>query len=216
MIGLDWRRYWTEHDENEGAAKFAQFMAGKLEELLDWKSVSSFADFGCGPATMVFALAERHPETSLHGFDISETVLAKNRVRARDAKLGNVAFSQATLPNIDVAGGFDLVTCLSTLHYVEQIEEAIRNLYTIVKEGGCLVLNYPNIYTHWMYRRDVKQGDGEMRRRFTLVLNRRNTLTQKTIQKITGVKPKKIHSVIRGNIYIALHKPKSKKNEAFL
>ena len=163
---------------------------------------------------MILALAERHPETSFHGFDVSEPVLAKNRVRARDAKLDNVVFSQATLPNI-VAGGFDLVTCLSTLHYVERVEEAVRNLYMIVKEGGCLVFNYPNIYTHWMYRRDVKQDDEEMSRRFALVLNRRNMLTQRTIQKITGVKPKKIHSAIRGNIYIALHKPKSKRNEAF-
>jgi len=211
MIGLDWRRYWTEHDENEGAAKFAQFMADKLDELFDWRRVSSFADFGCGPATMILVLAERHPETSFHGFDVSEPVLARNRVRARDAKLGNVDFSQATLPNIDVAGGFDLVTCLSTLHYVERVEEAIHSLYMIVKEGGCLIFNYPNIYTHWMYRRDVKKDDEEMTRRFTLVLNRRNMLTQKTIQKITGAKPKKIHSAIRSNIYIALHKPKLKR-----
>ena len=35
MSGLDWRRYWTEHDENEGAAKFAQFMADKLDEFFD-------------------------------------------------------------------------------------------------------------------------------------------------------------------------------------
>jgi trans-aconitate methyltransferase len=183
-------------------------MAGKLEEFFDWKRVSSFADFGCGPATMILALAERHPETGFHGFDVSEPVLAKNRVRARDAKLSNVIFSQATLPDINTAEGFDIVTCLSTIHYVERVEEAVHNLYMIVNEGGCLVLNYPNIYTHWMYRRDVKQDDEGMKRRFTLVLNKRNMLTQKTIQKITGVKPKKIHSAIRGNIYIALHKPK--------
>ena len=208
MSGFDWRRYWTEHDENEGAAKFARFMADKLDELFDWKRVSSFADFGCGPATMMLALAERHPETRFQGFDVSEPVLARNRVRARDAKLGNAVFSQATLPDIDVAGGFDLITCLSTLHYVERVEEAVHSLYMIVGEGGCLIFNYPNIYTHWMYRRDVKQDDEEMSRRFTLVLNRRNMLTQKIIWKITGVKPKKIHSAIRGNVYIALYKPR--------
>jgi len=209
MGGFDWGRYWAEHDENEGAANFALFMADKLDELFDWRRVSSFADFGCGPATMLFALAERHLGTSFHGFDVSEPVLANNRARARDARLDSVSFSHAALPRIDVAGGFDLVTCLSTLHYVEEIAEAVRSLYSIVREGGCLIFNYPNIYTHWMYRRDVKRDDEEMSRRFALILNRRNILTQKTIRRITGVKPVKIHSAIRGNIYVSLRRPAS-------
>jgi SAM-dependent methyltransferase len=210
MCGFDWRRYWIEHDENEGAAKFALSFADKLDETLDWKRVSSFADFGCGPATMLLALAERHPETSFHGFDASEPVLAKGRLKARNVGLGNIVFGSATLPNIDVENRFDVVTCLSTLHYVEPIEEAICNLFKVVEDGGHLLFNYPNIYTQWMYLRDVKQDDDEMRRRFTLVLNGSNIITQKTIQKVTGVKPRKLHSAIRGNIYVALHKPISR------
>ena len=210
MGGFDWLKYWAEHDENEAAAKFALSFAEKLDESIEWKRVSSFADFGCGPATMILALAERHPETSFHGFDASEPVLAKNRLKARNANLGNIIFRQETLPNIDMANRFDLVTCLSTLHYVERIEEAICNLFMVVQDGGCLLFNYPNIYTHWMYRRDVKQDDEEMKTRFMLVLNRRNRVTQKTIQKVTGVKPRRFHSAIRGNIYVALHKPSSR------
>jgi ubiquinone/menaquinone biosynthesis C-methylase UbiE len=208
MSGFDWRRHWAEHDENETAARFALKMADRLDEFLDWNGVSSFADYGCDPATMTLALAQRHPETSFYGFDFSDTLLAKNRVKAGDAELGNVAFEQATLPDIDVGRGFEAVTCFSSLHYVERIEEAIRSLFNVVKEGGWLLFNYPNIYTHWMYRRDIRQDDEEMKNRFRLVLNRRNIMTQRTIQRVTGVCPRKFHSAIRGNIYVALRKPR--------
>jgi hypothetical protein len=98
------------------------------------------------------------------------------------------------------------VTCLSTLHYVEQIEEAVSNLFSVVEEGGYLLFNYPNLYTHWMYKRDAEKGDDEMRRRFALVLSGRNLITQRTIQALTGVRPRRFHAVIRGNIYVSLQK----------
>lgn len=207
MSGFDWHRYWAEHDENETAARFALKMADRLDEFLDWSRVSSFADCGCGPATMMLVLAQRHPETRFHGFDTSDTVLAKNRVKAGEAELGNVAFEQATLPDVDAGRSFEAVTCFSSLHYVERIEEAIGSLFNVVEEGGWLLFNYPNIYTHWMYRRDVKPGDEETRSRFRLVLDRRNLTTQRAIQRLTGVHPRKFHSAIRGNIYVALRKP---------
>ena len=205
--GFDWRRYWAEHDENETAARFALKMADRLDEFLDWGRVSSFADYGCGPATMMLALAQRHPETAFYGFDTSDTVLAKNRAKARDVGLGNAAFEQATLPNIDASRSFVAVTCFSSLHYVERIEGAIVSLFNVVEEGGWLLFNYPNTYTNWMYRRDVKPGDEETRSRFRLVLDGRNLTTQRAIQRLTGVHPRKFHSAIRGNIYVALRKP---------
>jgi len=208
MSSFDWRRYWAEHDESETAARFALKMADTLDELLDWNELSSFADYGCGPATTMLALAQRHPETSFYGFDFSDTVLAKNRVKAGDAELGNVTFEQAALPDIDISRSFGAVTCFSSLHYVERIEEAIRSLFNVVEEGGWLLFNYPNIYTHWMYGRDVKKDDEEMKARFSLILDMRNIVTQRTIRSITGVKPRRFHSAIRGNIYIALRKPR--------
>jgi len=207
MGGFDWGRHWAEHDENEAASRFALFMADRLDGFLDWRRVSSFADFGCGPATMMLALARRHPETVFHGYDSSGTIIAKDTARAAEAGLRNVAFGRAVLPDIDAGRGFDVITCLSSLHYVERIEEAIRNLFRAVRGGGLLLLNYPNTYTHHMYRRDVKQDDEETRTRFTLVLNGRNLVTQRTIQRVTGVRPRRFHSAIRGNIYVTLHKP---------
>jgi len=122
ISGFYWQRHWAEHDENE-AAKFALSIAEKLDTFIKWVRVSSFADFGCGPATMMLALAEWHPETSFHGFDASERVLSKGRLTAEEAKLGNVKFRRTSLPNIETTESYGVVTCLSTLHYVERIEE---------------------------------------------------------------------------------------------
>jgi trans-aconitate methyltransferase len=82
MNGFDWETYWAEREDNEVAARFALGMAEKLDAFIDWRGVSSFADFGCGPATMMLALAERHPSTSFHGFDVSQNVLSKNTLKA--------------------------------------------------------------------------------------------------------------------------------------
>ena len=58
-------------------------------------------ELGCADAEFSFALAAARPDTLVVGLDIREPCLARNRVRAVEAGLANVAFGYVNL-NVDI------------------------------------------------------------------------------------------------------------------
>ena len=168
---LNWNRYWTTTNESEEARKFAVKMADMISDFIrDKISINSVADYGCGPATLLFVLAKRFPHKEFYGFDIAGSVIKENTERALQLNLQNLHFEQDSLPNPCKKRKFDLVMCFATLHYVKEIKVAIRNLFELINPGGYLIFNYPNTFTRAAYRRDIEPNDNHMKRRFALVL----------------------------------------------
>ena len=184
-------------------------MADRFIPLFDSFTVSTFADFGCGPASMILKLAEAYPDTVFYGYDLSEAVIQKNTMKAREQGLDNIFFEKENLPYPETRTSFDVISCFSTLHYLEAIEVAIVNLFSLVNPGGYLVFNYPNIYTRKMYQRDLSPDDHVMRTRFKTLLAGHNLLTQKRITELLGATSSKFYSKIRGNIYLIIRKQRS-------
>ncbi|MGQ9506880.1 MAG: methyltransferase domain-containing protein [Candidatus Bathycorpusculaceae bacterium] len=54
-------------------------MADMISILIENRNVKSIADYGCGPATLLFTLAERFPKIEFYGFDVADSILQKNR-----------------------------------------------------------------------------------------------------------------------------------------
>ncbi len=146
----------------------------------------SMADFGCGPGITLLELAELYPATSFRGFEISSTLVERNRAKAAELGLENVSFETTNLPTIPKETTFDLVLCIATLHYIENGLFALQNLFRTVRPGGHLIFNYPNTYTaHW-YRENVPKSDETLTRRFALVLEGKNLLSQRKIAGVLG------------------------------
>ena len=206
-VTLDWNRYWTTTDESEEARKFAVKMADMISDFIrDKISINSVADYGCGPATLLFVLAKRFPHKEFYGFDIAGSVIKENTERALQLNLQNLHFEQDSLPNPCKKRKFDLVMCFATLHYVKEIKVAIRNLFELVNPNGYLIFNYPNVFTRAAYRRDIKPNNDHMKRRFALVLAGKNLLSFEKIREIIGVRPRKFYSSTKANIYVLIHK----------
>ena len=55
-------------------------------------------------------------------------------------------------------GGFDLVTCVSTLEHIEQHDAAVRGMFSLVRPGGHVILTHP--YNEQRYVRDVYREPG--------------------------------------------------------
>ncbi len=208
-----WEKYWKDTNESEIATNFALDMADRFKPIFETSPVSRFADFGCGPASMIFKLAESYPETLFYGFDLAESVIEKNVQVSRERGLDNIIFVKDSLPYPETRLSFDIVTCFSTLHYLVEIESAIVNLYRLVNSGGYLIFNYPNIFTSRMYQRDLAPDDTMMRTRFKVLLTGQNVLTQKRIGELLGSTPSKFYSKIRGNIYLKIRKPTARSIE---
>ena len=89
-MSFDWEKYWKDTDEPISSTNFAKDMADRFIPLFDSFTVSTFADFGCGPATMILKLAEAYPDTVFYGYDLSEAVIQKNTMKAREQGLDNI------------------------------------------------------------------------------------------------------------------------------
>jgi len=166
-------------------------MARRIARLIKSKGldVHRFADVGCGPAITLFALAARMPECKFDGFDSSRTVLSLDRRKARREGLRNVRFRSAELPDLRIDGDYDIVTCIATLHYVEDIRGALRHLHRLVRPGGYLIFNYPNRIQRAATQKEARE-DPVVGRRFALVLSGANLLTQEAISDVLPNRPR--------------------------
>ena len=206
---IDWDRYWNETDDaaDDDANGSVEYAADALFEFVAETGVpDAHADVGCGGGALAFEVAERHPETTVIGYDAAEPVLDANRERARAADRENVAFERAVLPEFDPDRRFDLVTCFYTLCYVADTERALRNLYDAVAPGGYLVITYHN-----RYAKAIFEGIGESPEehldessawspetfadRFELVIEGESLLSYDRIHDALGAWPRSVWSV---------------------
>ncbi len=184
---FDWELYWQSHRPSKEMRAGGRRMARRIETFVRLTKIhpNSLADLGCGPATTLFELAKRFPAWTLAGYDRSPTVVAANRARAANEHVANARFGVVELPSVP-GGQFDLVVCIATLHYVPDIRRAMHNLFGLVRQGGYLIFNYPNRTTrHWYAREAAK--DGEVRKRFGVLLAGENLMTRRDCREALGV-----------------------------
>jgi len=209
---IDWTQYWEDAEEADGenldANPSEAYVCEPLLDFLDATgSPDSFADVGCGPGAVVFAVAKRYPEVTVAGFDAAEPVLAENCERAHVAGHENLCFEQAVLPGFDPDRQFDVVSSFFTLCYVAEAERAIRNLYDAVTAGGHLVFTYHNQFARAFYSRiadvpgehldDSFPSDPErFQERFRLVLEGESLLSYDRIHEALGTWPRSVWSVV--------------------
>jgi ubiquinone/menaquinone biosynthesis C-methylase UbiE len=105
--------------------------AGRGERILD---------VGCGPGFYVAELAEHvGPSGSVVGVDVSPQMLAAAARRAES--LDNVAFHEAgatALPLDDAS--FDGAVSVQVLEYVPGVDDALAELYRVLRPGGRAVV----------------------------------------------------------------------------
>lgn len=206
---IDWSEYWDETDiEHElRESPSAEHLVDPLVAFVDAKGVpDAYADVGCGPGAAVFGVAERHPETTVVGYDSARSVLDGTRRYADQHGAENVRFERTVLPAFDPGRQFDLVTCFFTLCYVADVERALENLYDAVAPGGYLLLTYHNRYAQSVFRTFAESPHEYLDEsstwdpdtfadRFELVLEGENLLSYERIHEILETWPRSVWSV---------------------
>jgi trans-aconitate methyltransferase len=180
---MEWTEFYRERDYDRIAYLAGEEMSDLLDRFFERTRVpEAMLSVGCGPAVTEFAVAERHPETTVHGVDVSTDLVADNRDLATDAGLENLTFAVDALPNLDTDGAFDLVYCVATLFFVADVDRALEALRKRVAPGGYLVVSYPSTGT----RRGALEMDEEAREFFSLVLAEENLRTREEVEATLG------------------------------
>ncbi|WP_266079642.1 class I SAM-dependent methyltransferase [Haladaptatus caseinilyticus] len=181
---MDWERFYRRADYDRCAYIGGERMADLAERFFEHVGQpDDFASVGCGPAVVPFLLAERYPGTDFFGFDLSETVVRDNAEKAEEQGLDNLRFTVDSLPDLDTDRRFDVVYCVATLYFVEEPRRAIERLYSRVRDGGHLVVNYPNEISREQFDREF---EGRKRESFELVLSGANLINEDVVRDVTG------------------------------
>jgi len=169
-------------------------------------------DVGCGSAETISELARRHPRIRFLGVDASGYIIRQDRRKARN--LPNVRFRNDLLPKLGrVQDRYEIVSCMHTLHYVGQIEYALKRLFRLVESGGVLIFNYPNRFYYFDRRRalTLKDPSAAQNREYVLnraafepLLSRRNLLTIRKIGRVLDRAPIRLRRFSVYNIVLAV------------
>lgn len=205
-----WRAFYAEREYDRLAYLAGEEMVAAVETFLDEVvaeggrtgladsdagPIDSFASVGCGPAMTELALARRHRDVEFVCVDVAEQVIEDDRDIAANEGLTNVAFDVAALPDLDLGRTFDVVYCVATLYFVDEIERALQTLFDHVAPGGSLIVTYPNERT-----RAWADGHEAWRREFfEPVVAGNNLLTAEDVERILGTSVADFWDVVDAN-----------------
>jgi len=93
-------------------------------------------ELGTGPGALALDVLKQFPRATYTGIDFSSKMLeiASHRLRKYDKR---VTLQKADLNRIKIAGRYDLILSLFTIHHVFNKKVLFKHLYTLLKPGGC-------------------------------------------------------------------------------
>lgn len=116
--------------------------AGRLLELLHPSSDSSILDVGCGSGAVTLqATTWVGSEALVIGSDIAISMLHMGRAKVEDDKT-DVTFCQMDAERLGFTNAsFDYVTCAFSLFQFTNMEQALTEMWRVLKPGGRLALS---------------------------------------------------------------------------
>ena len=102
-------------------------------------------DIGCGNCITLLEIKKKFKNIILSGSDISDVVISNNKEQYSDIKFEVMDISK----EINHSGKYDIITCCEVLEHVADIKIAVKNIYTLLKPSGIVIITMPcgKIYT---------------------------------------------------------------------
>ena len=124
------------HLEKRALAEATEALLALAEENDD----ARLLDCGCASGQLTAQLGMRVGTSRLYGIDIRERNAQEAQDRDVDALVADL---NAGIPFEDAS--FDLVHASQVLEHVLQTDVFIKDMYRVLKPGGCAILSVPNL-----------------------------------------------------------------------
>lgn len=110
---------------------------------------SHILDAGCANGYFSLDLAKNGFKVT--GVDLSPKNIQECKERAKILGLDNLNFYTGDLENLSMFKNnqFDGIISFATLRYVTDIDKALKELYRTTKNGGTVIVDFPNKYSPW-------------------------------------------------------------------
>jgi ubiquinone/menaquinone biosynthesis C-methylase UbiE len=125
--------------DNERRAKRAKIIAEEISKTVQIESHYNALEFGCGTGLVSFNLYNKFESITL--FDTS-----KGMIDVLNQKIQNSCVKNMTALYSDInketpmIGKFDVIYTSMALHHIKDTETTLRNLFTLLKNGGHLCI----------------------------------------------------------------------------
>ena len=143
---------WHRSSLGEITDKLEQRLILSLLEPLQGRSV---LDVGCGDGTLARVYADCGADR-VHGCDPDLRMIAHARTRhMRDhAAIDLVVARSQALPYADRS--FDVVTCITVLTFIQDVDVVVREMARVLRPGGRLVIGDLGKWSYWALRRRMR------------------------------------------------------------
>ena len=161
------KRMVATHADRYGDAFWAFFSAHVAPRLPERPAM---LDLGCGPGLFLRDLSLRYPAAALHGYDVTEAMIAYGRDLSWTGTPPTLArLDVSTQPLPHAPGSVHLVAMSSVLHVFDEPLLVLAEIRRVLAAGGVFLLHdwiRQPLATYLAYRRDVLgEGEAECQRR---------------------------------------------------
>lgn len=130
------------YDIFQGELAMRSYFYPAVAEFIGDVNGKRVLDAGCGPGHLLLELRRRNPRATLFGLEVSA-----ESVRSAQEKLGDGArIVQGSLADVlDFPhASFDLIILTEVIEHLKDPEQILRRLLPLLREGGELVVTFPN------------------------------------------------------------------------
>ncbi len=132
------------------ALRFFPASAAHLVTLLDLQGHERVLDVACGTGHATLAIAPRLPRGIVTAVDFSVGMLDQARSKAVARGIGNIEFLERDMQHLGFpAQSFDMAVCAFGIFFVEEMENQLAHMASMVKPGGrVFITNFQESYFH--------------------------------------------------------------------
>jgi len=111
-----------------------------LIDKININKTDSILDIGSGTGNLTFELAKRAINGRVLGIDLSKNMIEYSKNSAEYSTLKNIDFIQCNLLEIDFESTFNVIFSNYVLHWIEDLEKALRLIYQALAANGTVGL----------------------------------------------------------------------------
>lgn len=115
-------------------------IASRVIDTIEWKGNECVLDVGCGDGKITALLAQKLPEGSVVGIDISQSMIDFASHKYAEIEYPNLNFQKLDAAEITFENQFDVVTSFSALHWVMDQEKALKAIHQALNPGGAVYI----------------------------------------------------------------------------
>lgn len=114
----------------------------KVVKIVKDKQPQTILDVATGTGDLAIALAGKNPQAKITGFDLSDGMLEKGRIKVKERNLDNqIEMIQGDAENMPFEdNSFDVITVGFGIRNFETLEKGLKEIYRVLKPGGTFVI----------------------------------------------------------------------------